>query len=456
MKKIARKILLAIVLTPPGLLIAGTIAYMLYSLLAVGGESTVHQDYLKKNMETIRPGASNQFGLFDAAFYANKIFLLGEAHGFAMPQELDYELLQHLSQKAGVRHYLAEADYSQAHFLNEYLQTGDEQLLAFVFSTWVRMNAQWGNKNFYDKIRRIRALNQSLPPARRIRIVGVDKIQDAAVTHRFLQQLRQQAGFRAEIAPRMDTLMQLIASGNEALAAAGAVAGKLLKEIKEDTKEDTLSQSGAVREDFPLIHTLRNLTYYNPNTNRDSVMFLNLKAVTRAFGLENEKLYGLWGFFHTLQIPMKREHRITPFAAHIKNEASPFRNKVVSLNIYALDSENMMPGKQVPAAIGKGKPYFNTSWGNSDGPLVFVNGIEDLKAVTRENSITIFRLAGQNSPYLGSPKLAQVKVLIPGQSLTPDNETEIVTAAFQYAVLIRNSKALEPLSEQPAGGTVND
>jgi hypothetical protein len=125
----------------------------------------------------------------------------------------------------------------------------------------------------------------------------------------------------------------------------------------------------------------------------------------------------------------------------------PFKNKIVSLNIYALDSENMMPGRQVPAAIGKGKPYFNTSWGNSNGPLVFVNGIRDLKAVTRENSITIFRLDAKNSPYPGSPKLAQVKVLIPGQSITPDNETGTVAPAFQYVVLIRNSKALEPLGE---------
>jgi hypothetical protein len=107
----------------------------------------------------------------------------------------------------------------------------------------------------------------------------------------------------------------------------------------------------------------------------------------------------------------------------------------------------MMPGKQVPAAIGKGKAYFNTGWANSDGPLVFVNGIRDLKAVTQENSITIFKLEGQNSPYRHSPKLAQVKVLIPGQSLTPDPEAGTDDPAFQYVILIRNSKALEPLKE---------
>jgi hypothetical protein len=127
----------------------------------------------------------------------------------------------------------------------------------------------------------------------------VDKIQDAAVTHKYLAQLRGQAGFKENIALRMDSLMQLTASGNEAFGEAGAIASKLLKEIKADT----LSQKGAFPEDFSLIHTLRNLTYYHSKSNRDSVMFLNLKAVTHAFGLENEKQYGLWGFFIPCKSP---------------------------------------------------------------------------------------------------------------------------------------------------------
>jgi hypothetical protein len=106
----------------------------------------------------------------------------------------------------------------------------------------------------------------------------------------------------------------------------------------------------------------------------------------------------------------------------------------------------MMSGKIMLPVIGKGKAYFNTTWANSDRPLVFVNGINDLKAVTRENSITIFNIAAYGSPYRGSSRLVQVKVLIPGQNLTPDPAAG-TDAAFQYVVLIRNSKALAPLGE---------
>ncbi len=442
MKKIIKNILLTLILTPTALLFLGMVAYLLYGLLAVGGESSVHQAYLKKHMESVRPGSGNQFRLFDSAFYQNKIFLLGEAHGFAMPQELDYELLKHLNQKAGVRHYLAEVDYSQAHFLNEYLSTGDEQLLRYVFGTWVRTNAQWGNKNFYEKIKRIRALNQTLPAGRKINIIGVDKIQDAAVTARLLRELRDKFSIPPSIATALDSLERLTSADNADLRKAGVLAGKLVAELGADTAY----LLGTADNRFTLIHSLLNLTHLAHRVNRDSVMFLNLKAVTHALSLENEKMYGLWGFFHTLQIPMKQDRRVTPFAAHIKNEESPFKNKIVSLNIYVLDSDNMMPGKMVPPAIGKGKTYFNTTWANSDGPLIFVNGINDLKAVTEENSITIFDLATGGSPYQGSPRLAQVKVLIPGQNLTPDPAAG-TDPAYQYVVLIRNSKSLEPLSK---------
>lgn len=444
MKRIVKRTFLAFALIPLVLLLGGTMAYLLYSLLAVGGENTVHQAYLQKHMETVRPGGAHPFSSFDDAFYRNQVFLLGEAHGFAMPQELDYALLKHLNQKAGVRHYLAEVDYSQAHFLNRYLETGDEQLLRYVFATWVRMNAQWGNKNFYEKIKKIRALNQTLPAAQRISFVGVDKIQDAAVTGRFLRELRKKVSVQAHLEPQLDSLERLASAEDADLQKAGEAAGRLLAQLGA---ADTASQSGTALERFGLMHTLQNLTYYGQNVNRDSVMFLNLKAVARALSLENEKLYGLWGFFHTLQIPMKGRKRVTPFAAYIRNEESPFRNEVVSLNIYALDSQNMMPGKTVPAAIGKGKAYFNTSWANSDGPLAFVNGIKDLKAVTRENSITIFNINAQDSPYRGSSRLAQVKVLIPGQSITPDPAAAPGIPAYQYVVLIRNSPALEPLVE---------
>src|SRR5687768_10499945 len=116
MKKTLKRIALILVATPFVLAAVATIVYFTYALLAVGGESTQHQTYLKKHMQEVSIG-TNKFEIFDKAFYNSKVIMLGEVHGFAMPQELDFELLKHLNQKTGLTHYLAEVDQSQAYFL---------------------------------------------------------------------------------------------------------------------------------------------------------------------------------------------------------------------------------------------------------------------------------------------------------------------------------------------------
>ncbi len=152
----------------------------------------------------------------------------------------------------------------------------------------------------------------------------------------------------------------------------------------------------------------------------------------------------MWGLMHTLQNKVNGGY--TSFAAHLKNNQSPFKNKVTTINIMATDSENMIPAGMMPKSINKGYAYVNTTWVNSDGPLAFVNGIKDLKAVTKENSMAIFKLDAENSPYKSSSLLANTSVLMPGQSgVKPDTENSTITEVCQYVVLIRNSKAATPI-----------
>ena len=43
-------------------------------------------------------------------FYRSKLILLGESHGVAAPQILDFELLRHLNDRIGLTDYVAEVD----------------------------------------------------------------------------------------------------------------------------------------------------------------------------------------------------------------------------------------------------------------------------------------------------------------------------------------------------------
>ncbi|RNI23575.1 TraB/GumN family protein [Rufibacter latericius] len=439
MKKILKRIALFVLLTPVVLLVLVFVVYGIYALLAVGGESSPHQAYLLKHKQEVNlQESSPTFPIFDSAFYQKQIFFLGEAHGTAAPQALDFALLQHLNQRVGLRHYLAEVDYSQAYFLNQYLRSGDERHLQTVFQFWVKHNAQWGNQNFYDKIKKIRALNQTLPADQQINVLGVDRLQDLEATHLFLKEIVGKLPEKVLQDAAFSVLQEIVSTDTLKEETLSSMAAQLLP---------TLSNEGftkAIPEDirFDLQHTLQNIAYYKDQSRRDSVMHLNLNTVVKARHLEEAKLYGMWGLFHTLPVELERG---VPFAFYLQKENSPFRGKTVSIGVYTIDSENMMPAASLPGFLSKGERYVNSTLANNDGPMVFVNGIKDLRATSRENSLTLFKTDAPDSPYQTSSRLASIKVLFPNQSIAFAGENPRVTQVFQYVCLVRNSPALTPL-----------
>jgi hypothetical protein len=111
-----------------------------------------------------------------------------------------------------------------------------------------------------------------------------------------------------------------------------------------------------------------------------------------------------------------------------------------------VDSENLLPAQGLPTFLIPDKAdYIITKNVNSDGPVAFVKGIKDLKAVAQENAMTIFKLDNAGSPYRNSGLLATTKVPLFGQTIEPFSEKTVTTDVVQY-VLLRNSKALEPLN----------
>jgi len=58
-----------------------------------------------------------------------KVYFVGETHNIASNDLLDYQFVELLSKKYGLRTIIKEGSYSYIYFLNEYLQTGNENLL---------------------------------------------------------------------------------------------------------------------------------------------------------------------------------------------------------------------------------------------------------------------------------------------------------------------------------------
>lgn len=167
---------------------------------------------------------------------------------------------------------------------------------------------------------------------------------------------------------------------------------------------------------------------------RDEAMVVNFKNAIKKKHLENEKFYGLFGYFHTLQ--KKTESGRATFAAGLKDSGV----KVISFVSYTIDSEMYLPkNPQFPTPENE-----KVDWINADGPLMLVKGINDIKELSKPESITLFKLNAKNSPYLKSQNLITVKSRAFGENIMPLKDA-VTADYFQYVFLLRNSKALTKL-----------
>jgi len=167
---------------------------------------------------------------------------------------------------------------------------------------------------------------------------------------------------------------------------------------------------------------------------RDSAMMANFNSYIKKMKLENEKFYGLFGYFHVLQ--NQTEIGDNTFASELKKSGI----KTTSFVSYTLDSEMYLPkNPQFPTPEDE-----KVSWINADGPLQLVKGINDFRTSSEPNTITLFKINSQNSPYLKSQHLVNVKSRFIGENITPKKD-KFTTDYFQYVFLVRNSSALTKL-----------
>lgn len=360
--------------------------------------------YLSRNVVATGPVTGGFSFDFPADFYEGRLFLLGESHGSAAPSVFDLELLTHLNTRIGLVDYVAEVDPVQAHWLNRYLATGDEALLARVFDVW-NSGSQWANTAYEDKIRAIRALNLSLPEARRIRVHGIDAIQDWPLLADMLQ-----AG-----GATLDRAAFDAAKG----AARARVAAAALKAAPDAGRHTEL---------------LAALERQASGAGREQMMFANYTALVQGAALGDRPAYGLWGAAHVLQAPVNGSPRL---AALVRGSTLPASSRLRSIVLYALDSAVQFP---IPLPTGVGRVRFTD--GNVDGPVVKLSGSSALRGASRPDTLTVFRVDGDRSPYANGQELIALRSSMdPGLTPEPGRAT---TDYMQYVGVYRGSDWAPP------------
>ncbi|GAB3882141.1 TraB/GumN family protein [Spirosoma agri] len=427
--------------TPFRLRVVQAVAGLIAIISWLAGSPTRAQsdsiDYSHVPKEEIVLGSSNNFKLFDDAFYQNQLFLLGESHGVQKPQDVDFELLKHLNQKLGIRYYIAEVDATKAHYLNEYLQSGDDATLMKVFRNWVAGKAQWANKDFVRKIQKIRALNQTLPANRRIEFVGIDRIHDNALAAEHLTGLLRGKKLPKTTQVLADSLVRKLGAGPDSLAADLALTWLTDWQAKEAVYRKALGSDAPT-----LRHLLTNVGYMKTIKSREKTIFTNFTTLLPS--LNNEKLYGFWGFFHVLQSPPLGSAK--PFACLIKESDLPLHDKIVSITFSYLDSYSMVPTAFIPPFWqDKGKTYTRLNKFNQDSELMHTEGIESMRAATRPNTLTLFALDRPGSFARTTPIRIKYAPFMPKSQQMKFDPAHPTTDYFQYVILVRDSDMTEPL-----------
>lgn len=379
----------------------------------------------------------------------NRFVLFGENHGYAAPHTTDVALFTYLNKTAGFRHYIAEVDATKAWMLNRFLADGDTAWLQKVFASWVRDTAQWANVETYNKYRSLQELYKQLPPQKRFSFVGIDVPQDYGLLLEHILALTANVSFGA-FSRYVDSL-KAVTNGltYAARKELSDYAKRMLPAATPYTK--SLKKSlGKRHNDF--MHLLTSFTHLNAGMPRDSVMYRNFKSQSSLNGWQTAKFYGYLGYTHCLQTGY---NKMKPFAALLKTHEG-LTGKIASLQMVILKSKSMLPNVPMlraimpaPARSAATQPGFPTDGrylafdlNNDNKMIMYSDGIEWLREISKPGSVTVFRLASAGSPFNKSNRLAQVSGAQPLRLTEPKNVT---TDAFQYVVLFRGSPAATPL-----------
>ncbi len=194
----------------------------------------------------------------------------------------------------------------------------------------------------------------------------------------------------------------------------------LLKQIVIDIKQRIPQQSGKQlydkwsnlydynrklkeTEKITILGIDKNFNDRRTDISRDSIMMLNFLNIMTKKNLKSEKFYGFFGFAHVLQEAFG-DNGYKSFAARLKKHFP--KNQINTFVCYNIDSEVYFPkNDQYPSPNDE-----KTKILNEDGPIMLVKGINDLKCLSNVNSVTLFKLNSEMSPYNSSQYLSGIKV----------------------------------------------
>lgn len=391
-KWIIRLVIIVIILIVLGLASVAGLPWL--TVIGEQFESRAYRDHLAAN-ETVLdlswPDA--RIALAPADLDARYI-VLGEMHGYALPQTFDAALVTYLQKEGPPRWYLAEMTPHEAIAVNEYLAGGGDLYVRAVFDRFATMDLQWANREFFQKLTALRALNETLSDERQIRFIGIDLDREGDL----LQVPEPQSAASPDL-------------GDPSTARA---------------INDALS---GVRTEGP---------------SRYKAMKARLTALAQMPGFADARFAGLWGIFHASEVAINGSE---PLARWLQDDAAPYAGDVVTItSICVGDCFNLMPAAALPGPMAgpNGERYTWVPMGVDNPYFQRPKGIGDLIHALGSDRAALYRIAGSESPYQRGDRLtASSGYLV---MMRPWNIGGTAAQMTDYVLLYRDTPPLHPWS----------
>lgn len=387
-------------------------------------EEKVFENYLRNNRAGIaldNPESLLEFGLMKQDLKGKEIFLTGESHGLKSNAQLEMKFLRFFKAQTNFKYLLSEDSYSNTYYLNNYLKTGNEDLLINVFKE-AEGTFCW-TKDRYMFFKTLYAFNQTLTEADRIEIVGVDIEHQYRTAFKLLTELLPESDPPEALKQTLKKISNLyISTQNETNL-------ELIKSSTEAIQQDLMQHEalfktylGANFDTFKYVNDniLNTVDCYSKsddlwNSTRDAYIYSNFKKCHSK--LPKGKYYGQWGLNHIYQT---KEENTVWFAGHLNNPDSEFKDKILSV-AYFYDNSKVM-------TKSNNKQYGTGNLSNVPDALKYPNR-------NLAGHVNLYRLISKDSPYN--------KVSI--ESYTGRTLDKPITEFFQYVVCISKDSPSEPL-----------
>lgn len=379
-------------------------------------------EYINSNKEEKPLQTPFDFELLKGDLQQSKLLLVGEIHGFKVPQDFDFNLFTHIHKNYGVSAYLAELDLVQAYYLNQYLNNGNDSVLSRVLKNWVVAQGR-NNADYFNKYVKLKNYYQEIDSNQKFAFVGIDRIQDwGLVTHLINDFGKVNGDFKAlEFEGKIDKKV-LVAAANG------------LTQMQEF---DSLSL-----EKQELIRSLlKNLEWVDQKLGRDQVMFNNYQDYSNRGFFQNKLVYGYFGLFHVMQHKVNNK---MSFAALVKASNLINENEILSINFLMQDSYMVMPSKALPEFMRTGPRYSKMPISSDNIAFMYLWGVADFKRSVKQGNKALVKMnSKENNPYSNSKRLVSAYRILPVTDLFELNEPG--KQYVQYSVFVRNSDWAEPM-----------